>query len=207
MSDTDVAAPDTDVAAPDADVAAPAASAAADAAALAAALGDGAPFHGSPLGQATVLVEATRLLEAARWLKERGYVLLRSITAVDLHPREPRFHVVYHLLALPAGVRAGSAVSDAGDPPRALRLKVPLPGESPVAPTLTGLYPTADWHEREVWDLFGIEFAGHPDLRRILLPETYEGHPLRKDHPLVYEEIAFTFNHEQIAALKPRARS
>lgn len=186
----------------------PAASTAdADVAALAAALGDDAPLHGSPLGQATVVVAAPRLLEAARWLRERGYDLLRSITAVDLHPREPRFHVVYHLLALPAGMRAGRAERDAAEPPRALRLKVPLGGADPVAPSLTEIYPTADWHEREVWDLFGIEFAGHPDLRRILLPEAYEGHPLRKDHPLVYEEIAFTFNHDAIAAQKPRATS
>lgn len=199
MSADDAAAPEVEPAA--------ASPAAADAAALAAALGEGAPLQGSPLGQATVVVEAARLLEAVRWLRERGYALLRSITAVDLHPRAPRFQVVYHVLALPSGVRAGRAIPDAADPPRALRLKVPLPGEAPVVPSLTALYPTAEWHEREVWDLFGIEFAGHPDLRRILLPETYEGHPLRKDHPLVYEEIAFTFNHDQIAALKPRATS
>lgn len=182
-------------------------SAAADMAALVAALGDGALAHGQPHGDATVLVPVGRLLEAVRFLKAHGYSLLRSVTAVDFLPREPRFHVVYHLLALPAAMLAGDASLDPADAPRAMRLKVPVPADAPVVPTLTAEFPTADWHEREVWDLFGIEFAGHPDPRRILLPETFEGHPLRKDHPLVYEEVAFTFNQDQIAALKPRATS
>jgi len=182
-------------------------SASADMADLVAALGDSALGHAERLGEPAVLVAATHLLDAAGFLKARGYTLLRSVTAVDYLPRQPRFHVVYHLLALPAGMLAGRAERDPADPPRAIRLKVPVPGDAPLVPTLTALYPTAEWHEREVWDLFGIEFAGHPDPRRILMPDDYEGHPLRKDHPLVYEEVAFTFNHDQIDAMKPRATS
>ncbi len=67
-----------------------------------------------------------------------------------------------------------------------------MPVDDPVVPTATTLYPTANFHEREVWDLFGIEFAGHPDMRRILLPDHFEGHPLRKDFPQRYEQVAFT---------------
>ena len=81
-----------------------------------------------------------------------------------------------------------------------------MPAENPVAPSLTGIFPTAGFHERETYDMFGIEFAGHPDLRRILMPEGYEGFPLRKDHPLQYEEIAFSFNQETVYASKPFAK-
>ena len=84
-----------------------------------------------------------------------------------------------------------------------LCLRVPLDGNVPHIPTIEGVYPGANWHEREVYDLFGIAFDGHSDLRRILMPHDWEGHPLRKDYPVGYEEVQFTFNAAEIATRKP----
>ena len=100
-----------------------------------------------------------------------------------------RFEVVYHLYSLKAGHR--------------LRVKVPVPQEDPTVDSLVPLWKGANWLEREVWDMFGIRFHGHPDLRRVLLYEEFEGHPLRKDYPLGYEEPQFTFNFEEIDLRKP----
>ena len=161
----------------------------------------------SPLGEPTALIAREAYRDAVRFLRdERGYNLLRDVTAVDYHTVEPRYHVVAHLAALPASMLAGQATPSPDDPLRTLRIKVPLPADDTVVAPLVPLFPTANFHDRETWDLFGIEFAGHPDLRRILMPEDYEGFPLRKDHPLVYEEIAFSFNQEEIYAKKPFAR-
>ena len=156
----------------------------------------------------SALLAVEALLDAVRWLKEeRGYGYLRSLTAVDFWQRgSPRFQVVYHLAAIPAGMLAGDPRPRPDEPTRLLRLKVGLPAENPVAPSLTGVFPTAGFHERETYDMFGIEFSGHPDLRRILMPEGYEGFPLRKDHPLQYEEVAFSFNQETVYASKPFAK-
>src|SRR5207248_4851712 len=98
-----------------------------------------------------------------------GYNYLSDLTAVDWLDRRPRFDVVYHLLSLTDFVR--------------FRLKLQT-DEGEAVPTVTPLWGAANWAEREVWDLFGIEFAGHPDLRRILMPEDWEGYPLRKDYPV-----------------------
>ena len=95
---------------------------------------------------------------------------LTDLTALDEHPREPRFLVVYHLLSLSAN--------------RRLRLQIPLPGDEPVLDSVTSVWAGADWLEREVWDMFGIRFEGHPRLERILMPPDYEHHPLRKDFPV-----------------------
>jgi len=155
----------------------------------------------------TALVDRAVIVDVARFLKEeRGYQLLRSVTAVDYLRVDPRFQVVYHFTAIPVDVLAGNATPRADEPARLLRVKVPVALADPVVPTLTGVYPTADWHERETFDMFGIEFAGHPDLRRILMPADYEGFPLRKDHPLQYEEVAFSFNQEEIYRQKPFAK-
>ena len=71
-------------------------------------------------------------------------------------------------------------------------MRVPLDGNAPSLPTIEGIYPNANWHEREIWDMFGIRFEGHSDLRRILMPADWAGHPLRKDYPLGYEEVQFS---------------
>jgi NADH-quinone oxidoreductase subunit C len=161
---------------------------------------------GSDGGEPTLVVAREGVVDVVRYLRdERGYQLLRSVTAIDFLPARPRFQVVYHLTALPAHMVAGDAAPRPESPARLLRLKVPVAEADATVPTLTAVYPTANWHEREVFDLFGIVFTDHPDLRRILLPDDFEGHPLRKDHPLGYEEVAFSHNQDEIARRKPRA--
>ena len=125
----------------------------------------------------TLLIPRERIEEALTRAQERGFILLTDLTAVDRHPQEPRFEVVY-LLTSPA-------------PPARLRLTVRLPGEEPVLPSAVAVFPAANWLEREVFDMFGIRFPGHPDLKRILMPDDWEGHPLRKDFPLVEEPVEF----------------
>ena len=99
-----------------------------------------------------------------------AFSLLAELTAADFWPREPRFEVIYILVSLSHRTR--------------LRLKVRLPGDDAHLATVSGIWPAANWLEREVWDLFGIEFDGHPDPRRLLMPEDWEGYPLRKDYPV-----------------------
>ncbi|MPN29763.1 NAD(P)H-quinone oxidoreductase subunit J, chloroplastic [bioreactor metagenome] len=85
-----------------------------------------------------------------------------------------------------------------------LNLRAPVNAEPAEIETVETVYPSANWREREIWDLFGIHFTGHSDLRRIMMPPNWEGHPLRKDYPLGYEEVQFTFNIDEIQAIKPR---
>ena len=99
-----------------------------------------------------------------------AFSLLAELTAADFWPREPRFEVIYILVSLSHRTR--------------LRLKVRLQGDDAHLATVSGIWPAANWLEREVWDLFGIEFDGHPDPRRLLMPEDWEGYPLRKDYPV-----------------------
>ncbi len=124
---------------------------------------------------------------------EQNFELLSAMTAVDYYPQsEPRFHVVYQLTSIVKNL--------------SLQIRVPLNGSSPKLPTATGVYDVANWRERELLDMFGIEIEGHPDPRRILMPEDHEGHPLRKDYPLGYEEPQFTFNFDEIDLGKPYAK-
>jgi NADH-quinone oxidoreductase subunit C len=95
---------------------------------------------------------------------------LADLTCVDWYPSEPRFEVVYHLLSIPAKER--------------VRLKVRLDGASPAIESVTSVWPSANFYEREVFDLFGVRFTGHPNLERIMMPDDWEGHPLRKDYPV-----------------------
>jgi NADH-quinone oxidoreductase subunit C len=95
---------------------------------------------------------------------------LSDVTCVDWYPSDPRFEVIYHLLSISKKER--------------VRLKVRLPDESPVVESVTSVWPSANYFEREVFDLFGVRFTGHPYLRRLLMPEDWEGHPLRKDYPV-----------------------
>jgi NADH-quinone oxidoreductase subunit C len=122
----------------------------------------------------TVYVDREHWLEVARALRDDPalqFVFLADASAVDLLPAVPRYEVVYHLARL--------------SPPVArLRVKVRVPGDDARVVSMVGVWPVAGWLEREVFDLFGLTFDGHPDLRRILLPEDWEGHPLRKDYPV-----------------------
>jgi NADH-quinone oxidoreductase subunit C len=124
-------------------------------------------------GELTLLTPPEHLRPLAAFLageSDLAFTFLSAVTAVDRFPIEPRFELNYHLLSIS---RRDS-----------LCLRVRLPGESPVADTVVPVWPTANWHEREIFDLFGICFEGHPDLRRMLLPDDWEGHPLRKDYPV-----------------------
>jgi len=127
------------------------------------------------------------LLSLVRFLKNnpvKNFDYLSDICGVDYHEREERFEVVYHL-------------STSGDDSR-IRIKVPLKASDPSVDSIVSIYPAADWFEREVYDMFGINFNGHPDLRRILMPEWWKGYPLRKDYPLGGEEVAFSFNKDTL---------
>jgi NADH-quinone oxidoreductase subunit C len=139
----------------------------------------------------TLFVQAKDIVEAGRILRDEfGFDFLASLTAVDYWPEaETRMHVVYQFHSIGQKVH--------------LRVRVPLSGQALSVPTLTGLYPNANWHEREIYDMFGVHFEGHPDMRRILMPFEWEGHPLRKDYPLGYEEPQFTFNFDEIDLRKP----
>jgi NADH-quinone oxidoreductase subunit C len=121
----------------------------------------------------TIYVERGSIGEACALLKGDPacpYDFLSDVTCVDWYPAEPRFEVVYHLLSIPKKER--------------VRLKVRLNSASPVVESLTSVWPGANYFEREVFDLFGVRFTGHPYLRRILMPEDWDGHPLRKDYPV-----------------------
>jgi len=138
---------------------------------------------GAAVRDHTLYLPADRLVEICTFLRddpELDFAMLSWIAGVDWMPREPRFEVVYGLLSLSRNAR--------------VNLKVGVNEENPRVPSVTGVWPTADWHERETYDFYGIEFTGHPNLTRILLPEDWVGWPLRKDSPLGYQEVAFTHN-------------
>ncbi len=124
-------------------------------------------------GELTVIVPREQLRALAEFLAadpELAFTYLSDVTAVDRFPIEPRFELNYHLLSIS---RRDS-----------LRLRVRFSGESPVTESVVPVWPTANWHEREIFDLFGIRFEGHPNLRRMLMPDDWEGYPLRKDYPV-----------------------
>lgn len=146
-------------------------------------------------GEAHVFADAAQIVDVLTFLRDQqSFELLSALTAVDYWPAEsPRFHVIYQLTSLANNL--------------SLMVRVPVDGSQPEVPTVCGIYAAANWREREVWDMFGIRFAGHPDMRRILMPPDWEGHPLRKDYPLGYEEPQFTFNYEEINLRKPYAKN
>ena len=123
-------------------------------------------------GELTLVVrEELRLLaEFLASESDLSFTFLSDITGVDRFPIEPRFELNYHLLSITRR--------------EVLRLRVLLPSESPVIDSVVPVWPTADWHEREIFDLLGVHFQGHPNLRRLLMPDNWEGHPLRKDYPV-----------------------
>jgi NADH-quinone oxidoreductase subunit C len=143
----------------------------------------------------TLTLGAEHLLDAAQALHDEfKFDMLVDETAVDYWPQQsPRFHVIYQLYAMTHNTL--------------LRLRVPLEGNAPHVETMEKLYPNANWKERELWDMFGIHFDGHSDLRRLIMPHDWQGHPLRKDYPLGYEEVQFTFNVDDVNRRKPFPKS
>jgi len=126
------------------------------------------------------------LLAAVDAVRAAGFNQLLDIGGTDHHPLTPRFEISYHFLAFPPEYLEPGRINSTATPlaPARFRLRVFPDDRDPVVPSLCGRWPNADWPEREAWDLFGVRFDGHPDLRRILMPDDWEGHPLRKDYPL-----------------------
>jgi NADH-quinone oxidoreductase subunit C len=120
-------------------------------------------------GEMTIEIDRSYIRAACSTLRPK-FEYFCDVTCVDWAPTEPRFHVVYHLLSHQLKER--------------VRLKVMVAGDDPVVESITSLWPGANFFEREVFDLFGVRFLGHPNMRRIMMPEDWEGHPLRKDYPV-----------------------
>jgi len=133
------------------------------------------------------LVETCRVLRDAPELR---FVFMADVTAVDYHPRVPRFELVY-ILACPG-------VNGYGDTPKRLRLKVRVP-EGAHVPSVSRIWQSANWGEREVYDFFGLHFDSHPDMRRILMPEDWEGFPMRKDYPVQINQRVKTYEPLQVS--------
>ncbi len=130
-------------------------------------LATGAKFDRDEL---TLTVPGGSILTSVRALQHAGYNFLEDVTAVDWYPSEPRFQITYHVLS--HGLKSR------------VRLAVRLDSEHPRLDSITSVWPSANFYEREVFDLFGVHFAGHPNLKRIMMPEDWQGHPLRKDYPV-----------------------
>jgi NADH-quinone oxidoreductase subunit C len=149
-------------------------------------------------GETTLVLDPTSIVKVAQYLRDTpGLVFnyLSSISDVDYWPdtsRPGRFGVSYHLYSMLYN--------------RRIRLKVYLPDENPEVETVTSVWPGANWLEREIADLMGITFKGHPDSRRLMMPDDWNGHPHRRDYPLGYETVMFSFNAEEIMKHKPFAK-
>ncbi len=154
----------------------------------------GATFEvGRSVDFTTIYVPAHTLVDTCRALRDTPalqFDVLIEITAVDYLPREPRYEVVYHLLSISTRQR--------------LRLKVRVASDQTL-PTVQGVWKAAGWPEREVWDMFGIIFDGHGDLRRLLMPEDWEGHPARKDYPVQIRKAAQTYEPLEVSQEEFRA--
>jgi NADH-quinone oxidoreductase subunit C len=165
-----------------------------DASALIAMLQDavpGAQFEAAPSIdlQTTIYVSADAVSGVASALRDRrdlAFTFLADITAVDFWPTEPRFELVYILVSPANRLR--------------LRLKVRLNAEGAHIATVSGIWPAANWLERELWDMFGIVFDGHPDPRRLLMPEDWDGYPLRKDYPVQIRKTPVSTEPLQVTA-------
>jgi len=152
-------------------------------------------------GETTLIVSPEKIVDVCQYLKEAPgleYIFLADISGVDYYrpenpePEPGRFALCYHLLSMRYSHR--------------LRLKVYWSdGDEPV-PSISGLWESANWEEREAYDMFGIPFKGHPDLRRLLMTPDWEGYPQRRDYPLGYETVQFSFNYEEIDKHKPYAK-
>lgn len=118
----------------------------------------------------TLTIAKDHIRDAARLVQQAGYNFLEDVTCVDWYPSEPRFHVVYHILSMTLKER--------------VRLVAQVDSVDPSIESITSIWPSANFYEREVWDLFGVRFNGHPNLRRIMMPDEWQGYPLRKDYPV-----------------------
>jgi NADH-quinone oxidoreductase subunit C len=134
-------------------------------------------------GKGAIAVAPAAIRPTLLALRERGYRFLASVHGVDYYPEEPRLGVHYELLDMENVDR--------------LTVKLRVPIDAPEVESVTPEWPTADHQEREIYDMFGVVFDGHPDLRRILMPEDYEGHPQRRDFPIGGEPVLFTYNQAQ----------
>ena len=134
--------------------------------------------------RAAVLVSPESVPATLEMMRGKGYGFLASVHGVDYFPEEPRLGVHYELIDMAKVDRI------------CVRTRVPV--DAPTVPSVTPEWPTANHQEREVFDMFGVIFEGHPDLRRILMPEDYEGHPQRRDFPIGGEPILFTHNEREI---------
>ena len=147
---------------------------------LAGELGDAALETVYFRNRATLVVEPTQIRAVLAMLRGRGYTFLASVHGVDHYPEEPRLGVVYELLDMARVDR--------------ISVKLRVSTQAPEVDSVTPQWPTANHQEREIYDMFGVLFKGHPDLRRILMPEDYEGHPQRRDFPIGGEPVHFTYN-------------
>jgi NADH-quinone oxidoreductase subunit C len=144
-------------------------------------------------GMPTIVVPLEQLTDVCLVLRdapELRFALLADVTAVDYHPRDPRFEILYMLVC--------PGVGGYGDVPKRLRLKVRVP-EGTHVPSVSSVWMSANWGEREVYDFFGVQFDGHPDLRRILMPEDWEGFPMRKDYPVQISQPVKTYEPLQVS--------
>ncbi|HET7220077.1 MAG TPA: NADH-quinone oxidoreductase subunit C [Vicinamibacterales bacterium] len=144
-------------------------------------------------GMPTIIVPAEQVADASLVLRdapELRFAFLADITAVDYHPREPRFEILYIL--------ASPGVGGYGDAPKRLRMKLRI-ADGAHLPSVASVWMSANWAEREIYDFFGIQFDGHPDLRRILMPEDWEGFPMRKDYPVQIKQPVKTYEPLQVS--------
>jgi NADH-quinone oxidoreductase subunit C len=134
-------------------------------------------------GRATLVADPSQIRPVLEHLKSKGYAFLASVHGVDYYPHEPRLGVLYELMDRQRVER--------------ISVKARVSTEHPHIDSVVDLFPSADFQEREAYDMFGVVFDGHPDLRRILMPEDYEGFPQRRDFPVGGEPVLFTYNEEQ----------
>lgn len=158
-------------------------------------------------GMPTIYVAREQLVDTCRALRdvpELRFAFLSDLLPVDYYPREPRFELVYLMASL--------GVAGFGDSPKRLRVKVRIPGgEPPFAPSVSSVWPAVNWAEREAFDFYGIHFDGHPNLARLLMPDDWEGFPMRKDYPVQIKDKVKTYeplqvSEEQFVASIERAR-
>lgn len=148
--------------------------------------------------ETTIVLDPVSIVKVAQYLRDTPglvYNYLSDISDVDYWPdtnRPGRYGLSYHLYSMLYN--------------RRIRLKVYLPDENPEVESVTGLWPAANWLEREIMDMMGITFTGHPDPRRLMMPDDWNGHPHRRDYPLGYETVMFSFNVEEIMKHKPFAK-